>query len=66
MIYKIIIGFLLITSCSSLSSVASLGSNGATFFTTGKTTGDLVVSYLLEKDCKFFRIIARPKREVCQ
>ena len=68
MVYKIIIGFLFITttSCSSISSVASLSSNGATFFTTGKTTGDLVVSYLLEKDCKLFRVVARPKRKVCQ
>ena len=63
MAYKIIIiGVLLITttSCSSVG-VASLSGNGATFLTTGKTSGDWVVSYFLEKDCKLFRIIARPE-----
>ena len=68
MVYKIIIiGVLLITttSCSSVG-VASLSGNGATFLTTGKTSGDWVVSYFLEKDCKLFRIIARPERKICQ
>jgi len=68
MAYKIIIiGVLLITttSCSSVG-VASLSGNGATFLTTGKTSGDWVVSYFLEKDCKLFRIIARPERKICQ
>ena len=69
MAYKIIIiGVLLITttSCSSISSVASLSGNGATFLTTGKTSGDWVVSFFLEKDCKLFRVIARPERKICQ
>ena len=67
MVYKIIIGFLLITttSCSSVG-VASLSGNGATFLTTGKTSGDWVVSFFLEKDCKLFRVIARPERKICQ
>jgi hypothetical protein len=68
MAYKIIIiGVLLITqvSCSSLG-VASLSGNGATFLTTGKTSGDLVISFLLEKDCKLFRFLARPERKICQ
>jgi hypothetical protein len=68
MAFKIIIfGVLLIatTSCSSVG-VASLSGNATSLFTTGKTTGDLVMSYLIEKDCKLFRIIARPKRKVCQ
>ena len=68
MAYKIIIiGVLLITttSCSSVG-VASLSGNGATFLTTGKTSGDWVVSYFLEKDCKLFRVIARPERKICQ
>ena len=69
MAYKIIIiGVLLITttSCSSVSSVASLSGNGATFLTTGKTSGDWVISFVMEKDCKLFRFLARPKRIVCQ
>ena len=69
MAYKIIIvGVLLITttSCSSISSVASLSSNGATFLTTGKTSSDWVISFVMEKDCKLFRFLARPKRIVCQ
>jgi hypothetical protein len=68
MAYKIIIiGVLLITttSCSSVG-VASLSGNGATFLTTGKTSGDWVVSFFLEKDCKLFRVIARPERKICQ
>ena len=68
MAYKIIIiGVLLITttSCSSVG-VASLSGNATTFFTTGKTSGDWFFSFILEKDCKLFRFIARPKRMVCQ
>ena len=67
MVYKIIIGFLLITttSCSSVG-VASVSGNATTFFTTGKTSSDWVISFVLEKDCKLFRVIARPKRKVCQ
>jgi hypothetical protein len=68
MAYKIIIiGVLLTiqTSCSSIG-VASLSGSGATFFTTGKTSSDWVISFVMEKDCKLFRVIARPKRKVCQ
>ena len=68
MAYKIyMIGFLLITttSCSSVG-VASLSGNATTFFTTGKTSGDWVISFVMEKDCKLFRFLARPKRIVCQ
>jgi hypothetical protein len=43
-----------------------LSGNGATFLTTGKTSGDWVVSFFLEKDCKLFRVIARPERKICQ
>jgi hypothetical protein len=68
MVYKIIIiGVLLTiqTSCSSIG-VASLSGNGATFLTTGKTSGDWIISFVMEKDCKLFRFLARPKRIVCQ
>ena len=68
MTYKIIIvGVLLIatTSCSSVG-VDSLSGNATTFLTTGKTSSDWAISFVMKKDCKLFRFLARPKRIVCQ
>ena len=68
MVYKIImICFFLVSmaSCSTFG-VASLSGNGATVLTTGKTPSDWVISFVMEKDCKLFRFLARPKRIVCQ
>ena len=52
----ITISFLILASCSSYTAV-SLSSNIITYKTTGKTNADHVVSMLLQKDCKVFRII---------
>ena len=48
--------FLILASCSSYTAV-SVSSNIITYKTTGKTNADHVVSMLLQKDCKVFRII---------
>jgi len=52
----ITISFLILASCSSYTAV-SVSSNIITYKTTGKTNADHVVSMLLQKDCKVFRII---------
>jgi len=48
--------FLIMAGCSSYTAI-SLSSNIVTYNTTGKTNADHVVSMLLQKDCKIFRII---------
>jgi hypothetical protein len=52
----ITISFLILASCSTYTAV-SLSSNIVTYKTTGKTNADHVVSMLLQKDCKMFRMI---------
>ena len=52
----ITISFLILASCSSYTAV-SVSSNIITYKTTGKKNADHVVSMLLQKDCKVFRII---------
>ena len=52
----ITISFLILASCSSYTAM-SVSSNIITYKTTGKTNADHVVSMLLQKDCKVFRII---------
>ncbi len=52
----IIISLLVLASCSGYTA-ASLSSNIITYSTTGKTNADHVVSMLLQKDCKMFRMI---------
>ena len=52
----ITISFLILASCSSYTAV-SVSSNIITYKTTGKTNADHVVSMLLQKDCKMFRMI---------
>ena len=52
----IIISFLVLASCSGYTA-ESLSSNIITYSTTGKTNADHVVSMLLQKDCKIFRMI---------
>jgi len=47
---------LILTSCSSYTAV-SVSSNIMTYSTTGKTNADHVVSMLMQKDCKMFRMI---------
>ena len=47
---------LILTSCSSYTAV-SVSSNIITYKTTGKTNADHVVSMLMQKDCKMFRMI---------
>ena len=61
---KILITILFVTlaSCSSYTAV-SLSTNIITVTTTGKTNADHVVSMLLQKDCKMFRMIKH--RRVC-
>jgi len=54
--------FLTLASCSSYTAV-SLSTNIITVTTTGKTNADHVVSMLLQKDCKMFRMIKH--RRVC-
>jgi hypothetical protein len=48
--------FLILASCSSYTAV-SVSSNIMTYSATGKTNADHVVSMLLQKDCKIFRMI---------
>ena len=48
--------FLILASCSTYTAV-SVSSNIVTYKTTGKTNADHVVSILMQKDCKMFRII---------
>jgi len=48
--------FLILASCSGYTA-ASLSSNIMTYSATGKTNADHVVSMLLQKDCKIFRMI---------
>ena len=48
--------FLILASCSSYTAV-SVSSNIMTYSATGKTNADHVVSMLLQKDCKMFRMI---------
>ena len=52
----ITISFLILASCSSYTAV-SVSSNIVTYSATGKTNADHVVSMLVQKDCKMFRII---------
>ena len=52
----IIISLLVLASCSSYTAV-SVSSNIMTYSATGKTNADHVVSMLLQKDCKMFRMI---------
>ena len=52
----VIISFLILASCSSYTAV-SVSSNIMTYSATGKTNADHVVSMLMQKDCKMFRII---------
>ena len=52
----ITISLLVLASCSSYTAV-SMSSNIMTYSATGKTNADHVVSMLLQKDCKVFRII---------
>ena len=52
--------FLILTSCSTYTAV-SLSTNIVTVATTGKTNADHVVSMLLQKDCKMFRVIKQRK-----
>ena len=54
--------FLTLASCSSYTAV-SLSTNIITVTTTGKTNADHVVSMLLQKDCKMFRMIKH--KRVC-
>ena len=58
----ITISFLILASCSSYTAV-SLSTNIITVTTTGKTNADHVVSMLLQKDCKMFRMIKH--KRVC-
>ena len=52
----ITISLLVLASCSSYTAV-SVSSNIVTYSATGKTNADHVVSMLVQKDCKMFRII---------
>ena len=52
----ITISLLVLASCSSYTAV-SVSSNIVTYSATGKTNADHVVSMLMQKDCKMFRII---------
>ena len=54
--------FLTLASCSSYTAV-SLSTNIITVTTTGKTNADHVISMLLQKDCKMFRMIKH--KRVC-
>ncbi len=54
--------FLILANCSGYTAV-SVSSNIITYTTTGKTNADHVVSMLLQKDCKMFRVIKH--RRVC-
>ncbi len=47
---------LILASCSGYTAV-SLSTNIVTYTTTGKTNSDHVISMLLQKDCKMFRVI---------
>jgi len=47
---------LILAGCSGYAAV-SVSSNIVTYTTTGKTNADHVVSMLLQKDCKIFRMI---------
>ena len=51
---------LILASCSSYTAL-SVSSNVMTYSATGKTNADHVVSMLLQKDCKVFRIIKHQK-----
>ena len=53
---------LILAGCSGYTAV-SLSTNIITVATTGKTNADHVVSMLLQKDCKMFRVIKH--RRVC-
>ena len=54
--------FLTLASCSSYTAL-SVSSNIMTYSATGKTNADHVVSMLLQKDCKMFRMIKH--KRVC-
>ena len=47
---------LILAGCSGYAAV-SLSTNIVTVATTGKTNSDHVISMLLQKDCKMFRVI---------
>ena len=51
---------LILAGCSGYAAV-SVSSNIVTYTTTGKTNADHIVSMLLQKDCKMFRMIKHKK-----
>ena len=53
---------LILASCSSYTAL-SVSSNVMTYSATGKTNADHVISMLLQKDCKMFRMIKH--KRVC-
>ena len=55
--------FFICASCSHLG-VASLTSNIVTYNNTGKTNSEIVVSMLLQKDCKYIRVLEQ--RRICE
>mgnify|MGYP001160953621 FL=1 len=59
----LILLFFICTSCSHLGGV-SFTSNIVTYEVTGKTNSEIVVSMLLQKDCKYIRILEQ--RRICE
>jgi hypothetical protein len=59
----LILLFFICTSCSHLG-VTSLTSNIITYEVTGKTNSEIVVSMLLQKDCKYIRVLEQ--RRMCE
>ena len=59
----LILLFLICTSCSHLG-VTSFTSNIITYEITGKTNSEIVVSMLLQKDCKYIRVLEQ--RRICE
>jgi hypothetical protein len=59
----LILLFFICTSCSHLG-VTSFTSNIITYEITGKTNSEIVVSMLLQKDCKYIRILEQ--RRICE
>jgi len=59
----LILLFFICTSCSHLG-IVSLSSNIITYEKTGKTNSEIVVSMLLQKDCKYIRVLEQ--RRICE
>ena len=59
----LILLFFICTSCSHLA-VTSFTSNIITYEITGKTNSEIVVSMLLQKDCKYIRVLEQ--RRICE